>query len=243
MSSNFKGHGITPELLMLKRIKACIGWAIHGVVMEFIDGSTRGGYDCHVASLYDDEQIRKRQGTEWIDVAEGDYVVSVSGHHLARQCFLCHTLRFEMASGRVIEFASSHEPWKGGAFNYELPESALLQFVSFRNGKCIGVTATETRLHLPLRSTAHVHKHLPTSPHQDTFRTIQLCIQRYENNRVEAGERPLGRDMWSKVLYEYLKGSDLQSYEESTLGQLKACQRDASYKKCLGLVALSSANK
>jgi len=222
-----KGHGgITPEVLMLKRIKACIGWAVHGIVMEFIDGSTRAGYVSDVSSLYDDDHIRKRHGTEWVDISEGDYVVAVSGHNLSRQCFLCHTLRFEMASGRVIEFASPHEPWKGRIFKYNLPESALLKFVSFQNGRCIGVTATETRLHLPLRSPLQVHKHLPTYPHRDTFRTIQLCLQRYEKTRVvEIGEKPLGRDMWSKILYEYLKGSDLQCYEKSVIRQLKACQR------------------
>ena len=216
---------ITPELLLLKRVKACIGWAVHGIVMEFIDGSTRAGFVNNAPSLYDDNHIRKRHGTNWVDIEEGDYVKAVSGFQLSRRCFLCHTLRLEMASGKIIEFASTHDPWKGEAFRHELPEAALLHYISFRAGKCIGVTAAESHLHLPLRSAKHVERHLHFQPLLANFRTIQLCIQRLESNLVQAGERPLGRDIWSKILFEYLKGSDLQAYAESTLGQLKECQR------------------
>jgi hypothetical protein len=92
---------IRPELFLLKRVKACIGWAIHGLLMEFADG-TRVGYVVDLASIRDDAAIAKRNGGDWVDIDAGDYVTNVQGFHLSRNCFLCHTLHLKMASGRTI---------------------------------------------------------------------------------------------------------------------------------------------
>mmetsp|Transcript_15973 Transcript_15973/g.18267 ORF Transcript_15973/g.18267 Transcript_15973/m.18267 type:complete len:99 (+) Transcript_15973:1391-1687(+) len=77
----------------------------------------------------------------------------------------------------------------------------------------IAITVTSTQAFTYLSASGYFSYH-------------SALLQRYENTRVvEVGEKPLGRDMWSKILYEYLKGSDLQCYEKSVIRQLKACQR------------------
>lgn len=215
-----------PELLLLKRIKACVGWAVHGIVFEFLDG-TRTGFVVDVNSIENDDAIFKKRPTAWVDVQPGDFIRSVKGFHLSRGCFLCHTLTLELNSGRVIEFASHHEPWKGEAFSYQLPENALLQHVSFHKGQCIGVTACETNLHLPIK----YKQRIPFLPRvcRDTFLLIQLisnCIDhRLENN----GSKSLGIDLWNSILLEYLTCQDLQPFACSPVGTLQSKRNKTEY--------------
>eukprot|EP00539_Tryblionella_compressa_P008140 CAMPEP_0178761924 /NCGR_PEP_ID=MMETSP0744-20121128/16266_1 /TAXON_ID=913974 /ORGANISM="Nitzschia punctata, Strain CCMP561" /LENGTH=296 /DNA_ID=CAMNT_0020416563 /DNA_START=250 /DNA_END=1140 /DNA_ORIENTATION=+ len=219
-----------PELFMIKRVKACIGWAVHGLVLEFIDGVTRSGFVSDVSSIYDDEGIKRRRSTEWIDIAEGDYIVAIYGYNLARTCFLCHTLTLKMASGQIIEFASQHEPWKGEPFSFSVPETALVHHISFRDGKCAGITAAESVSHLPIKSSQRVENYLGEK-YQETFDVIQLCMQRVDKDREKKGDKPLGRDLWSKILFEYLKCSDLLDAKSSTPCLLKEMQQMEAKEK------------
>lgn len=209
-----------PELLLLKRGRACVGWAVHGLIMEHIDGSTRSGHEHRRTDIDDDHAIERRQGTDWVDIAPGDYVRRVRGYNLSVENFLCHTLTLELASGSEITFASRHEPWKGEAFEYQLPEPTLLQHISFRDGRCIGLTAVESYLHLPVDSVIRVPHKLPR-PHRDRLELLMLCAQRVDDQRRRAGRPPLGRDVWMKILGEFLANRDLESHESSALGQLK----------------------
>jgi hypothetical protein len=216
---------VNPELLLLKRVKACIGWAVHGVVFEFLDG-TRAGYVVDVTSITDDEAIERRRCTDWVDINMGDYVKTVRGYNLSRGCFLCHTIELDLASGRTISFASQHEPWKGEPFQFNLPENALLHHVSFREGKCVGVTAAETVMHLPIKSPQRVRR--LGEAYQDNFRLLQLTAQRIDRDRVDEGERPLGRDLWQTILCEFLACHDLQVYESSAIGKVQLRQHLSS---------------
>jgi hypothetical protein len=87
----------------LTRVCACIGWAVHGVVFEFDDGSRSGIVLSHyneVMTPLDDQVVMSRAGT-WVSVVEpGDYIVGVSGYQLAdTPDYLCHTLNLHFASG------------------------------------------------------------------------------------------------------------------------------------------------
>jgi hypothetical protein len=214
---------IHPELLLLKRVKACIGWAVHGLVLEFLDGRTRSGYVVDVTSIHDDAAIGRRRCTEWVDITMGDYVRKVYGFQLSRGCFFCHSLHLEMASGRTISFCSQHEPWKGDAFQYRLPEHSLLHHISFREGKCVGVTAAETFLHLPVKSYPRVQR--LSKAQRDKYWLLQLIAQRIDRNRSEAGGRPLGRDLWRTIMCEYLACWDLQDYASSAIGRVQQQQQ------------------
>jgi hypothetical protein len=205
------------ELMLLKRIRACIGWAVHGLVFEFLDG-TRVGYVSDVVSINDDEGIERRRPTEWIDIEPGDYVRAVHGFNLSRSCFLCHSIHFEMASGRTISFESKHEPWKGGAFKYNIPENSLLQYVSCREGRCIGITGVETQMHLSIHSGQRVQT-LP-EPCRDNYQFLQLISHRLDGNLMEDGHRPLGRDLWGTIIGEFLACYDLQDQTTSALGHI-----------------------
>jgi hypothetical protein len=201
-------YPIRPDLFLLKRVKACIGWAIHGLLMEFTNG-TRVGYVVDLTSIRDDAAIAKRNGGDWVDIDTGDYVTNVQGFHLSRNCFLCHTLQLQMASGRTITFESNHAPWKGEPFSHSLPPNALLSHVSFQQGNCVGVTAVETYLHLPIKSSNRVgNLQVPLQKH---FQFLQLVAHRVDFNLQKQGEcKPLGRDIWNTILLEYLTCQDLQ---------------------------------
>jgi hypothetical protein len=208
---------IPTELFQIKRIMACIGWAIHGLIFEFIDGTTRTGFVNGVTSIHDMDAVKRRHPTKWIDVEEGDHVVAISGHNLARHCFLCHSLTLAMASGKTIEFASEHEPWRGDPFHFEIPHTALLLHVSFHRGKCIGLCAAESHYHLPI-TTSRVYNHL-SKAHQMTYKMIQLCIQRMNSLQIGNGDKPLSHDLWSNIL-GYLRCSDLVDYQSSAVGRV-----------------------
>lgn len=216
------------ELMLLKRVRACIGWAIHGLIFEFLDG-TRVGYVSDVCSIDDNRGIERRRPTEWIDVEPGDYVRAVHGFNLSRSCFLCHSIHFEMASGRTISFESQHEPWKGSAFKYSLPENSLLQYVSCREGRCIGITGVETPMHLPVASAKRVQT-LP-EPCRESYQFFQLIAHRLDSNLEKEGSRPLGRDLWGKIIGEYLACYDLQDQTTSALGLLFKNQNQQQCKK------------
>ena len=205
-----RGCVVNPDLLSIKRVKACIGWAVHGLIFELIDG-TRLGYVVDLQSIDNDEAIAKKRGGEWVDIKNGDYVKAISGYNLSRACFLCHSIRLELASGQTITFASQHEPWKGEPFRYNLPENSLLQHVSFHKGRCVGVTAAETSLHLPVKSLERVAT-LPKL-YRNKFYLLQLIAQRIDTNRLEKeGERPLGKDLWRSIFCDYLVCRDLGDY-------------------------------
>lgn len=194
------------KLLLLKRVRACIGWAVHGLIFEFCDG-TRVGYVSEVESIHNDEAIDRRRPTDWVYVDHGDYVGQVHGFNLSRECFLCHTIHFEMASGRRISFESKHEPWKGTPFLYGLPEHALLHYVSFQDGQCIGLTAVETIMHLPIQSMQRVMM-LPKAC-QDYYQFLQLVSNQVDNQLTNKGHRSLGRDLWGVIVCGFLACHDL----------------------------------
>ena len=219
-----QGCVVSPELLLLKRVKACIGWAVHGLVFEFLDG-TRTGIVFDIKDLYDDEIITKRRSTDWFDVSMGDYICGVRGFNLLRNHFLCHTLHLDFASGRTISFVGHHEPWRGGPFGYTLPENALLRHISFTKGRCVGLTASESVMHLPLKSPSRAN--LLPKDLRSTFHLIQLIANRIDRNRIKIGERPLGRDLWTIILCEYLMCCDLQRFEFSAIGKMQGQQQQA----------------
>lgn len=194
------------ELFLLKRIRACIGWAVHGLIFDFWDG-TRAGYVSEVVSILDDDAISRRRPTDWVYIDRGDYVRQVHGFNLTREHFLCHTIHFEMASGRRISFESQHEPWKGTPFEYELPETALLHYVSFREGRCIGLTAVDTIMHLPIQSIQRVMM-LPIAC-QDYYFFLQLVTTRVDKQLSSKGNGNIGRDLWRIIIFEYLVCHDL----------------------------------
>lgn len=209
---------VHPELLLIKRVKACIGWAIHGLVFEFWDGS-RTGHVLDLPSIDNDAAIQKKRATEWQDIQLGDYITGVYGYHLSRGCFLCHSLVFVLSSKRTISFLSQHDPWKGDYFEYTLPENSLLHHVSFKKGSCVGLTAAETILHLSIQSPLRV-KSLDVVL-QKTFGLLQLVARRIDNTRSQQGKRPLGRDLWATILFEYLACHDLLPFTCSPIAKLQ----------------------
>jgi hypothetical protein len=210
---------VHPELLLIQRVQAFVGWAVHGLIFEFLDG-TRTGYVVDVASIHNDDLLARKRSTEWQDIDLGDYVTSISGYQLSRGCFLCHTITLHLASGKTISFASQHEPWKGEPFDYKLPEDCLLHHVSFRKGRCIGVTAAETIMHLPVQSLQRVER--LDKVHQDTFRLLQLVARRIDNTRLEQGERPMGKDLWQTILCQFLVCQDLEPFACSPIGNMQS---------------------
>jgi hypothetical protein len=213
---------VHPELLLIQRVQAFVGWAVHGLIFEFLDG-TRTGYVVDVASIHDDDLLARKRSTEWQHIDMGDYVTAISGYQLSRGCFLCHTITLHLASGKSISFASQHEPWKGEPFDYKLTEDCLLHHVSFRKGRCIGVTAAETVMHLPVQSLQRVER--LEKVHQDTFRLLQLVAQRIDNTRLEQGERPLGKDLWQTILCQFLVCRDLEPFACSPIGNMQSRRR------------------
>mmetsp|Transcript_26056 Transcript_26056/g.104268 ORF Transcript_26056/g.104268 Transcript_26056/m.104268 type:complete len:234 (-) Transcript_26056:875-1576(-) len=114
-----RSMGSQPSCLMVRRICAGVGWAVHGLVLEFVDGS-RGGVmfeNDGSPALLDDASLARR-GNGWTDVAPGDVVTRIEGRLLAPRTpqYFCHAVSLTFRSGRVVAYEGEQPAWRGDAF-------------------------------------------------------------------------------------------------------------------------------
>jgi hypothetical protein len=200
---------LNPERLFVRRVTACVGWAVHGVVFEFVDGTRRGVVLTNGGSTLglDNLSIETRGG-RWVDVEPWDTIQRVSGHQLRNaRPYLCHSLTIDFASGRSASFHSHHEPWKGEAFSYDMPDLCLPYMLRFgTSGKCIRVVGLQSSIHWPL--SPEMKQYLPVD-HQNMLLFLCMVARRFDKDRRE---NQLGKDVWWKIL-SHLKGHNLMEWK------------------------------
>lgn len=211
-----------PERLLIRRMRACVGWAIHGIIIDLVSGD-RIGYCHRLASLSDENGIKRRHGTPWVDVEFGDHVVGLSGFNLqGAGAYLCHSLNFHLASGRTISFAATHEPWKGFPFQWHVPEHTLFHYPSFRGGCCNGLSAVQTTMHLPVQVSFRYHNTLTeeqmerrrlSEPAMKKLRDLSVIIHCINLKLQVHGCHGLGPDVWRAIIGDYMLGRDLLDAE------------------------------
>ena len=188
--------------LFLKRVSACIGWAVHGIVFEFVDNTRMGcildGFAETRMPLTDDS-MRKRLGVHWQDVEYGDYIVGIHGNrlHNTNLLWLCHTVVLEFRSGKCIRFESRHEPWRGEPFSYQVPQPCLVYRVAFRHELTQDMRGLVTSIHLPLA--INNIPHLPLKNKQ-TVDAILHVTRDFDMQRESQGRKPLSDDLWWNIL-------------------------------------------
>ena len=195
-------HDFDPTQLFLKRVTACVGWAVHGLVFEYVDG-TRMGYVIDTGCVkyldLDDEHIRERRGLEWTDIHYGDYIVGIHGNRLANpnSLWLCHTVELEFASGKSIRYEAKHEPWRGEPFSYKVPQPCLVYRITFGHGQQKDMRGLITSLHLPVSAA-----NLPLLPlkYQKAARETWQALQQVDEVVESTGQTPLGEDLWWHIL-------------------------------------------
>jgi len=199
-----------PRQLFVARVTVCQGWAIHGVIFEFLDGHragvllTNSGWRMSLT----DNDIQERGGANrWVNVAPGDYITKVSGRQLrAASIYLCHTLILEFASGQAIYFEGGQQDWRGEPFSYEVTQPLLVTGLEFgrglseefpNRGYCKGVIGNRTSIHLPFSKPMVVY--LPDSFKMQIFRVTGIARE-MDAERKRQGRASVGTDAWWKVL-------------------------------------------
>jgi mannosyl-glycoprotein endo-beta-N-acetylglucosaminidase len=129
----------------LTRVCGGKGWVVHGLVLEFADGSRAGAFlendGSRIASLRDDEALARRGGS-WNAVAPGERVVRVMGAQSAMG-YLCGSVALHLSSGRVIAVQGDNPSAFGPSFEWAVPSDAQLAEVIFDDKGA----AIEIRMH------------------------------------------------------------------------------------------------
>lgn len=196
------GADFDPTSLFLKRVTACIGWAVHGLVFEFVNGDRMG---CILVDFGDrsmdlsDTSIERRSGVGWTDIEYGDYIVGIHGDKLAdpNKQWFCHTLVLDFSSGRIIRYESKHEPWRGAPFSYSVPQPCLIYRVAFKYDQKEDALGLKTSIHLAV-SRANVY-HLPPKYKQHVLE-ILVMARRIDSERETSGKKAMGDDVWWRIL-------------------------------------------
>lgn len=188
--------------LFLKRVTACIGWAVHGIVFEFADNTRVGcildGF-AEVRLDLTDENIQKRLGVEWQNVDYGDYIVGIHGNRLHNTSLLwmCHTVVLEFRSGKTIRFEARQEPWRGQPFAYQVPQPSLVYRITFRHEQRQDMRGLITTIHLPL--TVANMEHLPLQNKRALERLLGV-LREIDTSRESNGRKALSDDLWWNIL-------------------------------------------
>jgi hypothetical protein len=190
----------------LTRVTACVGWAVHGFVLEFANGYRTGRLlsnnqremglgDASITS----RRIPNNSSNNWVDIDPGDEIISVSGFNLVLRHYLCHSIILHLRSGKCIRFSSRFDGWRGTEFCFEVPvrQQGVLQAVQFDRGRVLGLDFVSTTLHLPIRKEL-----VPTYPTE-----LQWLMR-----KLLAEEAPGGipEDVWYTRIFPTLVGAELQ---------------------------------
>ena len=199
-----------PSSVLLRRVTACVGWAVHGLVFEFLDGHREGGVLDNGGTPIGtrDDAIEERGGIpNWTNIDRGDYITRVYGRQLGSvRAYLCYSLTLVMNSGREISFSSRHHDWCGANFEHSPTQYELIRSLCFGQGWCHGYSVHETSIHLPV---SHENaQHLPR-PHQKMLLFLLIVARRVDDRHAHRGDRPIGTDVWWLTM-NFLVGHDLQ---------------------------------
>jgi hypothetical protein len=202
----------------LKRVTACVGWAVHGLVLEFANGCRTGRVLANnqremglsdaaitsrrvVTTIHNNNNKKNGEDTNsscWIDIDPGDEIIRVTGFNLVHQRYLCHSIVFHLRSGKCIRFFGHLEGWRGTEFRFDvpLPQPGVLREVQFGRGRVLGLDFVETTLHLPIRKEL-----VPTYPTE-----LQWFIR-----KLVVGEETssIPEDVWFSRIFPKILGAEL----------------------------------
>ena len=170
-----------PPVPLLKCIRAGVGWAVHAIVLEFVDGTRKGlclTNEGRRLPLHDAYAIQSRSNlTEPVDY--GDYIVQISGQYTSNHTYICHSITFSMDSGKNISFVARHVPWTGRPFQMDIPRPMMVVdlTVLFEN---LTISVTQNSLCMPLSSSDNA-QFLPPVVKKSLMECILLL------NRVHSG--------------------------------------------------------
>lgn len=184
---------------LLKCIHCGVGWAVHAIILEFVDGTRKGlclANSGRRLPLNDDYKIKNRINvTEEVDY--GDYIIQISGQHTINHAYFCHSITFTMHSGKNISFASTHTPWSSRSFHTDIPKMMMVVNVDsiFRE---ITISVVQNSLCMPLSSPDNA-KFLPRVLKRSLMKYILLL------NLVHSGMRMV----YCWEILSYLNGYDI----------------------------------
>jgi len=180
-----------------------VGWAVHGLIFEYLNGKRQG---CLLVDFGDrlsldlsDKNIERRSGVGWTEIEYGDYIVGMHGDQLKdpNLIWFCHSVTLEFASGRSIRYSSLHEAWKGEPFSYVVPQPCLVYRITFKHEQNQDMLGLVTSMHLPL-SRANM-THLPRRQKEAAIDVLTIAKQ-VDESRASVGQKPLGEDLWWHIL-------------------------------------------
>ncbi len=140
------GPSTAPRLV---RVCGASGWVLHGLVLEFADGSRTGAMLANDGSplALDDAAVSARGG-KWQPVRDGERIVGISGNH-STMGYLCGSITLELTSGRRIDFLGENTSVFGERFRHAVPAGEAAADVRFQDGRCLGLVLASERASQP----------------------------------------------------------------------------------------------
>lgn len=200
------------EQIFIKRVTACVGWAIHGLIFEMVDGTRHGTLLVNPGERpmeLNDKNLINRACVGWTDVEYGDYIVGMRGDNLGEgvQSWFCYALTLEFASGMTVSYEANHEPWRGDPFSFRVPTTkpCFVHRIAFKNDQKEDMLGLATSIHLPM--TRATLPYLPLKQQKAVGDVLEIGRQ-VDMQLENGGRKPMGEDVWWLIL-GFLRGWEL----------------------------------
>jgi hypothetical protein len=210
----------TTRSLLLHRVCAGWGWAVHGTVFDFCDGNRTGrilqnsGADIsiHMPS-HCRERLRFTAGWRACTcraagkAIRGDRIVKVSGHalHTSAPRYLCYDLELQLESGSSIYYSGENAGWRGAPFEFVPSPTSVVRNLIFENGTVAGLVTVQSSLFLAL-SPQHHHLLPPAIRARVLF--ILNVFDQINRQRTRRALPTVSNDVWLLILSKF-RGLDL----------------------------------
>jgi len=137
-------HGALVKALQsatLRRVAGGKGWVVHGLAIEFGDGTRRGTFLSNEGEPIDlnNDSGSLERGADILELQPGESIRAVRGRH-STMGYLCGEVALLLSSGRQISFVGDNASVFGGAFEFAAPPNEDIVDVRFGSGRCQGIT-------------------------------------------------------------------------------------------------------
>jgi hypothetical protein len=188
----------------IRRVTACVGWAIHGLIFEFADGKRQGTLMVNPGDRpmkLNDKNLSDRACVGWTDIEYGDYIVGMHGDSLGNnvQSWFCYSLVLTFASGKTLRYEANHEAWRGSPFSFDVPMTTpcFVTRISFKHDQNEDMLGMVTSIHLPMSQKTFAH--LPLEQKKAVEDVLEIGKQ-IDCKLENSGRKPMGDDVWWLIL-------------------------------------------
>jgi len=125
----------------VKRVAGGVGWVLHGLCFEFVDGTRKGMFLTNKTQesidLSDDVALNARNA-KWEDIYKHEYIIGITGFS---SCFgfLAYEVILHTSEDREIIFRGQRPCYCGKEFTFSAYRGEHIIDATFKGGTCTGI--------------------------------------------------------------------------------------------------------